>query len=323
MKLSIVSTLYCSAPYIDEFWKRISASAQTVAGDDYEIILVNDGSPDKSLEIAKNIALHDDHLKVISLSRNFGHHNAFMAGLSYTSGNRVFLIDVDLEEPPEDLVRFWKEMDDHQDVFVIFGIQEKRQGGLLKKLSGAVFWRMFNLVSATQVPNNILTVRLMKRQYVDELLKYQEKELFLAGIFADMGFRQRSLSVAKTYKGATAYNLIKQISLFSNAVTSFSSAPLKGIFFLGLGIAIISAMLFCIVLIRKLFIIDYQAGWPSLILSIWMMGGLTMFSLGVVGIYLYKLFREIKARPLFIVEEVFTGDGKNTKKGVGSLTKEP
>ena len=172
MKLSIVTTLYQSAPYITEFHQRTSTAAQQLVGNDYEIIFVNDGSPDNSLELAVKITENDPHVTVVDLSRNFGHHKAMMTGLAHTKGERIFLIDSDLEENPEWLLSFTKQMEtDTSDV--VYGVQSKRKGGIFEKISGSLFYPFFRLLTGLNLPNNIVTSRLMSRRYVDALLLHQ------------------------------------------------------------------------------------------------------------------------------------------------------
>ena len=158
MKLSIVATLYQSAPYINEFHERASASAKRMVGDDYEIVLVNDGSPDNSLDLAIRLTEKDSHTVVVDLSRNFGHHKAMMTGLAQAKGELVFLIDSDLEEEPEWLVAFVEKMSkDHSDV--VYGVQDKRKGGLFEQITGWVFYRVFRLLTGIAQPDNIVTAR--------------------------------------------------------------------------------------------------------------------------------------------------------------------
>ena len=178
MKLSIVSTLYCSENSIKEFYDRVTDEAKLLVDQSYEIILVNDGSPDKSFEIAVEISNHDSHVKIINLSRNFGHYKAIMTGLKYASGEKIFLLDSDLEEQPEYLSSFEKKMNE-ENCDVVFGIQTKRKGRLFEKITGELFWRMFNFFSDIDLPVNTVTARLMTKRYVHALLLHQEKEIFI------------------------------------------------------------------------------------------------------------------------------------------------
>ena len=156
MKLSIVATLYQSAAYVVSFHQRASAAARQLVGDDYEIILVNDGSPDNSLDVAVQLTQIDDHVVVVDLSRNFGHHKAMMTGLSHATGERVFLIDSDLEEEPEWLIIF-SEVMLRDPCDVVYGIQEQRKGGFFERWTGQWFYRFFKAFTGLALPENIVT----------------------------------------------------------------------------------------------------------------------------------------------------------------------
>src|SRR4051812_38723578 len=164
MRLSIVTTLYRSAAHLAEFHRRITAAALQVT-DDYELIFVNDGSPDDSQAVAVELSKSDPKLSVVELSRNFGHHKAIMTGLQRARGEWVFLIDCDLEEEPELLLPFWKEAEDKASD-VVFGVQRHRKGGWFERLSGAIFYWLINRLSTYPVPPNLVTVRLMRQSYV-------------------------------------------------------------------------------------------------------------------------------------------------------------
>jgi len=189
MKLSIVATLYQSAEYIDEFHRRASQAAKELAGEDYEIILVNDGSPDDSLNLAIQLAETDSHLVVVDLSRNFGHHKAMMTGLEHSCGEKVFLLDSDLEEEPEWLSDFNRAMES-ESCDMVYGVQQRRKGSLFEKISGGVFFRLFRLLTGIAQPNNIVTARLMSRRFVDALLLHRERELNIGGLWITTGFKQ-------------------------------------------------------------------------------------------------------------------------------------
>ena len=160
MKLSIVATLYQSASYIEEFHSRVSAAAKEYAGDDYEIVLVNDGSPDNSLDIAISLTEQDSHVVLVDLSRNFGHHKAMMTGLFQSKGDQVFLIDSDLEEDPECLLSFSEQLQ-KMACDVVYGVQEQRKGGWFERWSGRWFYRFFQALTGMALPENIVTARLM------------------------------------------------------------------------------------------------------------------------------------------------------------------
>ena len=297
MKLSIVATLYQTALYIAEFKQRVGAAARQLVGEDYEIILVNDGSPDNSLEIAIELAEQDSHVVVVDLSRNFGHHKAMMTGLAYSRGQRVFLIDSDLEEEPEWLLPFAHQMEtDSCDV--VFGAQSKRRGSFFERSTGWLFYRAFRLLTGVAQPNNIVTARLMSRRYIDALLLHQERELNIGALWVITGFKQSHQYIEKRSTSPTTYSISKKISHLVNAVTSFSSLPLVFTFYSGLAISV-SAMFYIIYLaFLYFFIATPPDGYTSIVASIWLFSGLIIFFIGVQGIYISKLFSEVKQRPL-------------------------
>jgi putative glycosyltransferase len=303
MTLSIVTTLFDSAPYLEQFYVRSCAAAEQVS-DNYEIILVNDGSPDNSLAVAVALQRKDPRVTVVDLSRNFGHHKAMMTGLAHAQGDLVFLLDSDLEEEPELLKMFHEQML-QTGADVVFGVQQKRKGKLFERLSGSLYFKLFNLLSTHHIPPNHLTARLMTREYVAALMRHQEREFVMSGLWALTGFQQVPLTVIKHHKAKSAYGLRRKISHLVNAITSFSSKPLVLIFYLGCFILLVSSIAAVDLIVRKVFFGTLLQGWASLIVSVWLLGGLTIFCLGVIGIYLSKVFIEVKQRPYTIVKQVF------------------
>ncbi len=304
MRLSIVASLYQSAAYVVEFHLRASATARQLVGEDYEIVLVNDGSPDKSLDIAVQLTLSDSHVVVVDLSRNFGHHKAMMTGLAQARGLRVFLIDSDLEEEPEWLTSFARQMD-FDSCDVVYGAQAQRKGGVFERWSGQWFYRLFKALTGLDLPENIVTARLMTRRYVEALLRHEEREVFLAGLWHITGFVQKPQSVKKHNTSQTTYTFRRKMSLLVNSVTSFSNAPLVSIFYIGIAISLIAVLYIAYLSIHWLFLAQSLSGWTSVMASIWLLGGMIISFIGVVGIYLSKIFTETKRRPYTIIRQVY------------------
>ncbi|MDQ3713653.1 MAG: glycosyltransferase family 2 protein [Acidobacteriota bacterium] len=304
MRLSIVTTLYHSAPYIEEFYQRATASAQVIT-QDYEIVFVNDGSPDDSLEIAIALYERDKRVKIIDLSRNFGHHRAIMTGLTHAHGDLVFLIDSDLEEPPEILKTFYEVIKDSR-TDVVYGVQRKRKGNSFEQLSGEIYYVLFKLLSGYKADSNVLTARLMTRDYVRALVEHKEREFDIMGLWSLTGFKQSSVAVDKLSKGTTVYSLRRKISLSINTVTAFSSRPLLAIFLLGVIILSLSGVSVFYLMLKYLFIGAVE-GWLVVAISLWLLGGLIITCLGIIGIYTAKIFIETKQRPYTIVRK-FYGD---------------
>ncbi len=308
MKLSIVTTLYHSAPYLPEFYHRISTTAQSIT-DDFELVFVNDGSPDASLEITLGFYTNDPHVRIIDLSRNFGHHKAMMTGLAYATGDLVFLIDCDLEVAPEYLTEFYQHFTSSK-VDVVFGVQQKRQDPLLDRMAGEMFYILFNWFSPVHLPPNLTTTRLMSRRYVSALVQHREREILIGGLWQLTGFSQLPIPIAKRPKGVSAYNLQRKLAIIIEGITSFSNRPLEFVFYFGCLIVVASGLAAFYLIIRWLFIGPYLDGWPSLMVSIWLLGGLTIFCIGVIGIYISKIFTEVKQRPYTIIRQIHEPETK-------------
>lgn len=303
MKLSIVATLYKSESYIEEFCQRAALVGQQLVGDEFEIILVDDGSPDSSLSIALSQQDIYPNLSVVELSRNFGHHKAMLTGLSYADGEHIFLIDSDLEEEPEWLLDFSKELETNN-FDVVYGVQESRKGNLRERVTGKLFYKLFNLLANIEHPHNITTARLMTKDYVRALLLFEEREVVFSCLCELTGFSQSSYVVKKHSTSPTTYSTTKKIRLLFDNLISFSSLPLEFIFYFGMLIFLTSVGVSGYLIVMKLFYQQSLDGWTSIVLSIWLLGGLTFSFMGIIGMYISKIFNEIKRRPLTIVKKI-------------------
>ena len=314
IKLSIVSTLYKSEDSIEEFINRINKYANKLVKDNYELILVNDGSPDRSLEIAKNLLSIYKNLKIINLSRNFGHHRSLLVGLEYSVGDYVFLIDSDLEESPHELLNFADKMRQSK-ADVIYGVQSKRKDKIFTRLTAFLFFKIFYYLTNLKYPENITTLRLMNRDYVNALLRFKEAEPYLIGIWELTGFTQIPLKVRKEKSSKSTYTFRKRLALAINSIVSFSDRPLRGIFYFGF-IQLIFVLMYSFYVTFNFILYGNSAtGWTSLIISIWFLGSVVITILGILGIYLSKIFIETKKRPRYIVKDIINDNiDKNLKK---------
>lgn len=301
--VSVVTTLYHSAPFIREFHGRVQA-VLLGAGIPFELIFVNDGSPDDSLAIACDIARQDHAVKVVDLSRNYGHHKAMMTGLSLAEGDLVFLIDVDLEEAPELFLDYWRTLQEDPTLDVVYGIQDQRKGGPVERVTGSLFYRLFNWLSEERIPANMSLSRLMSRRYVQSLLRFHERNLFIPGIWHIIGYGQKGIPITKKSRGGTSYTFQKKLAHLVNAVTSFSDKPLTMIFHTGVVICLGSFTLTFVFLFRKLFYGVAASGWTSLMVAITGLAGVIVLFQGIMGVYLSKMFVELKQRPYTIIRDV-------------------
>ena len=313
MKLSIVTTLYMSAPYVTEFCKRASFEAQKLFEYDYEIIIVNDGSPDGALDIAVKAAEQDKHITIVDFSRNFGHHKALMTGLEFAKGEFVFLIDADLEEEPEWLSEFFNRMIS-EECDVVYGVQKERKGRMFERISGGVFYKLINLLTGLKMPENIVTARLMSRRYVDALLLHREREIFLAGLWHITGFKQVEYKVIKHNTSPSTYTLRKKMAIIMNSVTSFTETPLAMIFYCGIVITIVAFVYIVWIIVKQIISPTTISGWVSTMAAVLLFGGLNASFIGIVGIYLSKIYIEVKQRPYTIVKKVYNDLHKQTEE---------
>jgi putative glycosyltransferase len=302
MKLSIVTTLYNSAATVADFYHRVVATAQSLTSD-FEIIMVDDGSPDRSLEIACALADKDHRLRIVELSRNFGHHKALMTGLDHARGELCFLIDSDLEEDPAILRDFFEKLEKHQ-VDVVYGVQNGRKGGFGERMMGEIAYRLFNLLLPYPIPRNHITIRLMRRAYVESLLLHREHQTIIGGLWVITGFKQLAIPVNKLTRGDTTYSFGRRWLLLIDSITSFSELPLVAIFYLGLAISALATLVGIVLIFLRLSVGRPIEGWVSVMLSVWFLGGLLIFCVGIMGIYVSKIFIETKNRPYTIVRKV-------------------
>jgi len=302
--ISIVSTMYRSRAFLPRFLEESLAALRQVDCGNFEIVLVNDGSPDDSLQYALELRRDIPQLVIVDLSRNFGHHYAMHAGLRYARGDLVFLIDCDLEVSPATLVTFHARQQE-TGADLVYGYQSARKGGLFERLSGGLFWKGFNLLSDIRIPENIVTERIMTRRFVDALLTMGDYNLFLGGMMSWAGFTQLGVPVPKGQRaGASTYTLLKRFQLMVNAVSSFSSKPLVWLFNTGLVFTLASFSYVAYLVFRKLAFGDALLGFTSVMALTAMSLGILTTSVGLVGIYLGKIFNQVQNRPNYIVRDV-------------------
>ena len=312
MKLSAVTTLFHSYAFIPEFYDRLSKEIKKIT-QDYEIIFVNDGSPDNSTEAILNLQQSDASVILIELSKNFGHHKAMMTGLKFADGDYIFMIDSDLEEDPELLSQFWEQLRDGKDTDVVFAIQKKRKGSWFEKISGKLYYNLFSILSTEKYPVNTLTARMMSRRYLDALKNFEEKEADLWGLFVLNGFKEESIVVNKKNKGSSTYTLRRKIGVALDMITTLTHKPLYVIAIVGLIVTIISllnALILAIIYLRT----GNVSAQAIIIGSVWLVAGLILSALGIMSVYLSKMFLEVKNRPLSIIRKIHKRSDETGKR---------
>jgi dolichol-phosphate mannosyltransferase len=271
---------------------------------DYEIIFIDDGSTDSTLNILKDLNKNDPSIKYISFSRNFGHQKALKAGIDHAQGDCVISIDSDLQHPPElilDMLLKWKEGYD----IVYTKRQDTDNIGFFKRKTSKIFYKILNLLSDIKIDENVADFRLINRSAINVLKNLKESNPFYRGLVAWLGFKQYSISynVQERYAGKSKYSLRKMFLFALSGITSFSIKPLHFSTALG-GIASLSAFIYAFYAIAmKLFTNQTISGWASVLVSVLFLGGVQLISLGIIGEYLGRLFIESKRRPNYIIRE--------------------
>lgn len=306
MDLSIVTTTFNSGKYSEEFVKRVNLIVKK-HNFNSEIIIVDDGSSDNSLDLLIDLVKVNKNLKVIELSRNFGHHNALLCGLENSIGEFVFLIDGDLEEDPEDFNRFYKKLK-NENLDMVFGKQYSRRGNLIEIISGNLYYFFLEFIAGIKLPHNLVTSRLMTKKYVNALMSFRESQFVLSGLAELAGFKIKSIFIKKLRRRVSTYNLFKKFQMLLRSVTNYSSRPLYLLFYLGLIISFISLFMIISIIISSLFREVDVAGWLTLVCLSWLGVGITILSNGILAIYLKTIFIEVKNRPRTIIRNIYNSE---------------
>ena len=302
MNLSIVTTTFNSSLTIEKFVSEISEALKQQNINTYEIIIVDDGSIDDTCKKLKKIKKDYANLNIIELSKNFGHHKALITALEFSKYDKILCIDSDLEENPSDLKIFLKEINEYD---FVYGVQKKRSASFITNIFGNLFYKFFNFLSPIKIPQNLTTMTLMNGNVRDELIKFKEKEIFFHGILHTLGFKKKAILIEKKFKGKSEYTVSKKINLFFDAITSFSSGPLRIFFYIGLVISSFSAV-YAIFLILRYFALKISVpGFTTLAILILFFGGLIILGIGIVGIYIQKIYSEVKKSPRVTIKNKY------------------
>lgn len=302
--LSVVVPIYFEEETIPEFYDRIKKVLVTQEPElSHEIIFVNDGSTDRSLPLLKNLVENDTSVKLINLSRNFGHQLAITAGIDNASGDAVVVIDGDLQDPPEvisGMLSLWKE--GYQ---VIYGVRNKRSGESFFKLAtAAVFYRFMQKLSDIKIPLDSGDFRLMDRKVVDALSEIREENRYIRGLISWIGFKQCGIPYDRDsrYAGETKFNLSKMLRFAFDGITSFSDKPLLISSRIGLVITLCSFLTMLWLIITKIMNPHSSIqGWTSMLVVVLFIGGIQLISIGIMGEYVGRIYRETKNRPLYVI----------------------
>ncbi|MCY9108391.1 glycosyltransferase family 2 protein [Bacillus atrophaeus] len=305
IQYSIVVPVYNEELVIQETYQRLKEVMDRTK-ENYELLFVNDGSRDRSVEILREHSLIDPRVKVIDFSRNFGHQIAITAGMDYAQGNAIVVIDADLQDPPElilDMIEKWKE-----GYNVVYAVRTKRKGEtFFKKQTAAMFYRLLRSMTDIDIPIDTGDFRLLDRKVCNEMKKLKEKNPFVRGVVSWVGFKQTAVEYERDERlaGETKYPLKKMLKLSMDGITTFSHKPLKLASFAGILMSGAGFLYMLIVLYKKLFTDSTITGWSSLIVIELLFSGIILLMLGMIGEYIGRIYDEAKDRPLYIVQKSY------------------
>jgi putative glycosyltransferase len=300
--ITIVTSIYRSEATIGAFVERALAAVSPFAAN-VNVVVVDDGSPDRSAEIVRDIVDRDPRVTLVQLSRNFGHHRALIAGLERAKGDLVFLIDSDLEEEPEHFGDMFSLMRD-AGADAVYGVQKHRKGNMLERVAGKLFYDIFSALSEIKLPRNVSTMRVMSARYVRSLLLFRDHNPVLVPLTLITGYRQEPFSFVKKSHSETTYSLSRRFSLLLLAVTSFTARPLALMFWLSLFLSA-GGFLVGIAVVVLAMLGPVQDGWSSLMAAIIFFFSLNALFTGVLGLYVKLILDEVKDRPRTIVQEIY------------------
>ena len=303
-KISVIVPCYNEEEAIPLFYKEIKKVIENIKAK-FEIIFINDGSSDNTLEILRNLAKKDKIVRYISFSRNFGKEAGILAGLEASLGDYICMMDVDLQDPPE-LLNEMYEILETTDYDCVATRSVSRNGySPLRKLFTKWYYKIINKISKTQIVDGARDFRLMTRQMVDSILSLKEVNRYSKGIFSWVGFKTKWITFENTERvaGTTKWNFWKLFAYSLESIVGFSTIPLSIAAFIGILFCLISFIMIIIVICKTLIFGDPVAGWPSLVCIIFFVSGIQLFCVGIIGQYLSKTYLEVKNRPVYIVKE--------------------
>ena len=308
--LSVVVPMYFEEEVVRECYNRLTTVM--AAFDRYELVFVNDGSTDNTLPILTELAAQDNHIKIISFARNFGHQAAVTAGIDYAKGDAIVIIDADLQDPPElipDMVALWQNGNN-----VVYAKRKKRKGeSAFKLFTAKMFYRFLSIMTDVDIPTDTGDFRLIDRKVADAFKAMPERNRFIRGMVSWVGFTQTPIDYERDerFAGETKYPLKKMIKFASDGIISFSVKPLRVVTVMGFFATILAFLLLIYTVIIRI-IGDVSIGWSSLMTAVTFFGGIQLLALGIVGEYIARIYEESKQRPLYIVAKEI-GTDKETE----------
>ncbi len=302
-KISLIVAVYFEEDCITQFIKETEAVLKTLSID-YEIIFIDDGSTDNTVLLIKESAKTSPNIKLIELSYNQGKPIAVSSGISYATGHYLLCMDPDLQDPPNEIPNFIAEIEKGYDL--VFGLRKEKRDSFINRLQSKIFWRFLNKLSGLQIPENIAVMRIFNRKFANKFLEYSEQSRFIEGIFMHIGMKRGSLLIEQQerFAGKSKFNFSRKKSLALDAIFDFSEIPLKIAVKIGAYLFVGSLIFLICIFISKLLFVDFQAGWASIICFITLFSGLQLIFTGIAAMYIGRIYKEVKKRPLYSIKEL-------------------
>ena len=299
--LSLVVPVYYEAECIDQFINETRAALATLPVC-YEIIFVDDGSGDDTVAKIRTYAANDRRIKLVEFSYNQGKQAAVTAGIRYASGDYMLYMDPDLQDPPEEISRFLAEIEKGHDL--VFGIRKEKRDRLPNRILSRLFWATLNRFTGLQVPAGLAVMRIFTREFADRFLAYEEQNRFIEGIFMHIGMRRTAIEIEQRnrFAGVSKFNFRRKMGLAFDAILDYSEVPLRMAMRLGVVLSFASLLSIAGIVILKFLHVDFRAGWPSMISALMFGFGVQLFFIGIAAVYIGRIYRETKRRPLFSVK---------------------
>ncbi|MDT0556048.1 glycosyltransferase family 2 protein [Patiriisocius hiemis] len=307
--LSLVVPVYFEEAVISRFILEV-AEALNEIDIVYEIVFIDDGSTDNTVGLIKKEAKKNTAIKLIELSYNHGKQAALTAGITYAKGDYLLYMDPDLQDPPKEIIRFITEIEKGYDL--VFGVRKEKKDTFINSIFSKIFWSVLRRFTGLKIPKGLAVMRIFNRKFANKFLEYKEQNRFIEGIFMHIGMKQTSIKIEQRerFAGTSKFNFKRKMNLAFDAIFDFSELPLKFAVKLGSFLIFIGVLLLLVLIFLKLYLINFQSGWPSLIGALIVATGLQLFFIGIAALYIGKIYKESKSRPLFSVLELTNIDTK-------------
>ncbi len=298
--VSLIVPVYFEEECIEQFIVEVTQNISTLPYD-FEFIFIDDGSKDNTVNLIKNHSIQNKRIKLIEFSYNQGKQAAVTAGISYATGDYLLYMDPDLQDPPEEIANFLSKIEEGFDV--VYGVRKEKKDSFFNKIFSKLFWGTLRKYTGLDIPKGLAVMRIFNRKFANTFLEYSEQNRFIEGIFFHIGQNRTTIEIhqRKRFAGTSKFNFKKKMQLAFDAIFDFSELPLKLAVKTGIVFSVVGFLsLLCILFLR--FFIEFAAGWPSIISAIILSLGLNLFFIGIAAIYIGKIYKETKKRPLFSVK---------------------